>query len=478
VSTIVVQSAVLVVLARLLAPEAFGLIGQAMIFVGFAQILSEIGMAGAIVQRRDLTQGHLRTAFTMSLLGGGLLSVAFWAGADLLARVFGEKDLAPLLRVLSVSFFFANAGATRSGLLQRKLDFRGRYWMTVVPYLVGYVPVGITLAFLGFGAWALAYATLVEKCLTMILLFIITEYPWRPAFSTRDAKDLLGFGTGNSLNTIVWYLTRNTDLFVVGRWLGAADLGFYSRAATVIKAPVTASTMLVDVLFPAYAEIQDDAKRIRMAFTRSVCVAALIAYPVLAGMFVAAPELVRGLFGAKWEPTIIVLQIQCVGAMFWCIDSLAGALARAKGAVYALCLRRIVFFLACFAGAFCGTPWGIGGVALGVAAAMFLSYVMLSHLALRLIEGTWKDLVAAQWPGLILAAIVAATAYGTAEILRSREYPDLVVLAGIMLSCGGAVGATAILTPRSRLGDGPLWARQKMEILLAQRFSAFQRPAS
>ena len=432
-------------------------------------------MAGAIVQRRDLSESHLRTAFAMSFVGGGLLSLGFWLGSDVLAGVFGEAELGPLLRVLSVSFFFANVGATRAALFQRNLDFRGKYWITVVPYLVGYVPVGIVLAYMGFGAWSLAYATLVEKSLTMILLFVITEYPWKPGFSVRDAKDLLGFGTGNSLTTIVWYVTRNTDLFVVGRWLGAANLGFYSRASSVIKIPVTASTILVDVLFPAYSEMQDDPKRLRKAFMRSVSVAALIAYPVLAGVALAAPELIRGVFGAKWEPTIIVLQIQCIGAFFWCVDSIAGALARAKGAVYALCLRRFLFFLVSLVGAFCGTPWGIGGVAAGILGALALSYLMLSQLALRLVGGTWTEFFAAQVPALLLAAIVAGTAYGAATLLRFREYPDLVILAGVIISCGIAVAATAILTPKSRLGDGPLWARQKLEALLASRFPAFQQ---
>jgi PST family polysaccharide transporter len=273
----------------------------------------------------------------------------------------------------------------------------------------------------------------------------------------------------------VWYLTRNVDLFVVGRWMGAAELGFYSRAASLIKAPVMASTILIDVLFPAYAAMQDDPKRLRMAFLRSVSVAALIAYPLLAGMFLAAPELVRGIFGPKWEPSIIVLQIQCIGALFWSINSLAEALVNATGAVYAMSLRRVIFFSAVSAGAFYGTQWGVQGVAVGVTAAVALWYFLLSHLALRLVEGTWKEFFVAQVPALILATIVAVTAYGTATLLRFRGYPDLLVLAGIIVSCGIAVAATVILTPKSRLGDGPLWARQKLEGLVAARFPAFQQ---
>ncbi len=470
VSTVAAQSVVLVVLARLLGPESFGLIGQAMIFVGFAQILSEIGMAEAIVQRRELNEDHYRTAFTLSVAAGGLLSVSVWMGAEVLAGVFGEAELGPLLRILSVAFFFSSVGTTRMGVLQRNLDFRSKYWVAVVPYIAGYAPVGITLAYLDFGPWALAYAILVERCLSMILLFVLTEHPRNPGFSLREAKDLLGFGTGYSINTIVWYFTRNTDLFVVGRWMGPAALGFYSWASSLIKAPVMASTILVDVLFPAYAEIQDEPERLKTAFMRSVSVAALIAYPLLAGMFLVAPELVRGVFGARWEPTVGVLQIQCVGALVWCINSLSEAAVRAKGAVFALMSRRLLFSVVLFAGAFFGVLWGIEGVASGVVGALLVWYLLLSHLTLRLVDGSWKDLLLAQSSGLMLATIVAAVAYGMTALLRSRGYPDLVILGSTIICCGLAVAATAILVPKTKLSDGPLWARHKVEVLWDQRF--------
>jgi len=443
-----------VVLARLLPVEAFGLIGLAMIVIGFANVISEIGMAPALVQRTNLTETHVRVGFTVSSLAGALLVAGMYLVAPFAASIFQTSELIPVLRLLSLVLLLKSLSSTAGALLQRRLAFRQLFWVETVSYAFGYAMVGVVLALMGRGVWALVWASFVQSLIRAMLLFLVSPHQIRPSFAVNETRELLHFGVGTSLARIVNYAARNGDYLVVGQRLGVEALGLYTRAYQLMTLPTSHfSSVIGAVLFPAYAEIQTESTRLKRAYFRSISVTTLVVFPLLVGLAIAAPELIRGIYGAKWTGATVAFQILCVGGIGRAMYNLADALVRAKGAVYQQFVRHFLYALAIFGAAIIGTRWGIEGVAVGVVCALGMMYFLMGHLANKLVTASWSEFLRAQMPGMILATIVASVALPATLMLRSRSLPDLVILSGTILVCAVAMMAAVFILPEHWLGE-------------------------
>jgi O-antigen/teichoic acid export membrane protein len=295
----VLQLTVMVILARLVRVDQFGLLALAMVVTNLVIRISEIGIYYAVVQRKDLTDKHIRVAFTLSALFGLFFMAVVYMTAPLAATVLRNDEVAPILRLMSVIFLFMNLGSTAMGLLQKKLDYRKLLVAELLSYGIGYALVSVTLALLGYGVWALAWAAVIQFLLRSALLILLSPHPKRPSLAREEARQLLAFGVGSSLSTLANYAAINGDYFVVGRWLGSTALGLYSRAYQLMTLPMMQFTSVIaSVLFPVYSMIQDEDARLKRAYLNSVSLSAIIVTPTLATLGVTAPEIMSGIFGA------------------------------------------------------------------------------------------------------------------------------------------------------------------------------------
>jgi PST family polysaccharide transporter len=459
-----VKFLVLAILARLLPVEAFGLLGQAMVVVGFASVLSEVGVAPALIQRRDLTPVHIRVAFTLSVILGAIVTAAVWLLAPWAAALFRSPDIVPILRLISVSFVLYGFGTTSSALLQRALDLRRQSLVSLVSYTVAYGVGGITLALMGLGVWALAWASVIEAFLRTALFFWVSPHPVKPSLSGTESKQILTYGFGMSLGRILNYLAQNGDYFVVGRWLGAAPLGLYTRSYQMMTLPTTEfSAVLAYVLFPAHAEIQHDAKRLGRAFLGSVTVSAIFVAPALAALVILAPEIIIGAFGAKWVGAIAPLRILGVGGFFLSMYNLGDSLARATGVVYAQAALKAVYVVSVFVAALLGSRWGISGVAVGVLISLAIQYVLMAELSVRVTHVRWGSYLAAQVPGLFVAAAVSAAITPIILCFRALDVPPVLSLAVASAAALMAARMAVRFLPRRWLNDEAQSTLQQVE---------------
>ncbi|HEX2092210.1 MAG TPA: lipopolysaccharide biosynthesis protein, partial [Longimicrobiaceae bacterium] len=340
------QFAVGVFLARLLPPADFGMVALAMVVIGFAGSISDFGLEAAVIQRHDLTGRHLRVAFTATTLLGLALTGVLAATSPFSAPLLRSPLLPDVLQALSVLFVVGALGGTARSLLRRQLRFRTLFWVGSCSYLVGYAGVVTVLALLGFGVWSLVWGSLTQAVLDTFLVLAVVRPPVRPLLARKELRELLGFGAGVSLNTVVNYLARNGDNLVVGRWLGAAALGLYGRAYNLMTLPLNYLGVAThQVLFPAMSQIQGDRERLGRAYLISVQTAALLAAPIMAGMAVAAPHMVAVLYGDAWLGMTLPLQVLCVAGLFRAVYHLAGTVTYASGRVYAELKRQVVYAL-------------------------------------------------------------------------------------------------------------------------------------
>jgi PST family polysaccharide transporter len=429
---IFLQITVLAVLARLVSPDQFGLVSATVILITFSEIISDCGIGAALIQRARLTDEHIRAAFTLT----ALLSIVVWAcvalGAPAIAAFFRLPALTPLIIVGCLTFVIRSL-TVGDFLLARRMQFRALAMIELVSY-AGYAAVAVLLAARGWGAWALVDGQVVAAIIYTTLLWFVVPHPRRPSLAREPVHDLVSYGGGQFLGRIGNWFAMQGDNFVVGRTLGADALGLYGRSYAMMSMPANLFGQVAnEVLFPAMASVQHDREKLRAAFRHSSAVLALLALPVSFVVALLGDETVRVLLGPSWVALETAFSVMVFGMFFRTSYKLSDSLARATGAVYRRAWRQGAYATAVIGGAFIGHWWGIRGVAFGVLAAVVTNFALMSHLALGLIDMSWRSFATAHAPALVVSAALVVTVGPTAAVLRAAGGSSLVVLGGGLL---------------------------------------------
>ena len=463
----------LVVLARLLSPDAFGVYAAALVIIKISAIFEGLGIAPAIVQRPTLEERHLRVGFTLSLLLSLSVAALIWTTAPFIADVLRLADLAPVVRAASVIFVFQGCSMVALAVAQRALRFRWLANIDACTFAIGFVVVGPALALLGFGTWSLVGALVTQHFLRMIMLIIGQPHPKRLMLEQRAIGELLYFGSGHTLARIFNYLASQVDKLVVGRWLGAEALGLYGLSSQLMTAPAVLVGQILDrVLFPTMALVQEEPVRLARAYRSAAATCALLVLPASAVVMVVAPELVLVLLGAGWEGVVVPLQILAAGMLCRTSSKLSDSVARATGVVYSRAWRQAIFAGGVAVAAFAGQFWGIEGVAWGAVAAVTANFLLMAQLSLRVVEMRWSEFVLAHLPGLALAGAVGTIAWALADWLRALEVAPFIVALDVMLAAVAEGLVLCWLLPALFLGrDG----QSALRIVTTATPTRFQR---
>jgi len=475
----VLKVAVLVLLTRLLSPTAFGLVGAALVVIGFSLNFSQLGLGPALVQRPVLEPRHIATAFVASAVLGVVVGGVVWVLAPAIAQFFRMDALVPVVRWLSLVFPITGLAAVSDSLLQRDLRFRLLANRDIVAYAVGYGAVGIAVALLGGGVWALVAAQLSQTSIRSAILLRVSP-PLLPARPTwRSFLELMEFGVGQSAARFGVIVANQADNLVAGRWLGAAALGLYSRAYQLMSVPTTLLGDVLDkVLFPTMARVQDDRRRLASAYLQGVAGIGLVTLPVGVVAAVLAPELVAVAFGSRWLALVPAFQVLILGMMFRMSSRMSESLSRATGRVYRRAWRQWLYAALVFAGALAGQRWNITGVAIGVLGALLINYLLMAQLSLNVAGLSWGQFAAAQLPALRLTVVVVVLTLAAVGASRALGLP---ALPRLLVGALAAVGAAAILVrrvPAFALGDHGIRMRDTLLPHLLSRLRLLRTPSS
>ncbi len=322
---------VIAIQARLLQPTDFGLVAFAALFVGFTQVLSDEGLADALVQRKELERAHLDAAFWTTVAFAVVMTLILAALAVPIAALLGEEKLAPVLVVLSLSIPISSTSLVQRALLTRELKFRSLALRSLCGITVGGI-FGVIAAFSGLGVWSLVIQNLAGVTAGTLVLWRVTDFRPRLTFSYPHCRDLLGFGSNVVGFRLLIYFTRWADELLIGAFLGPAALGFYTVGNRMLRMLIQVTSSLIDrVSFPLYARLQDKPARLKAAFLKSTSFAALIAFPVFFGVTVLAPQIVELFFGPKWADSIPIMQILSFFGLIQVLTYLNGTTIKALG---------------------------------------------------------------------------------------------------------------------------------------------------
>ena len=369
----------LMVLARLLDPRDFGLVGMVTAFTGVLNLFRDFGLSTATVQRASVTEDQISTLFWINILVGVVLAVLALALAPVVASFYHEPRLFGVTAVLAMGFLFNAAGVQHSALLQRDMRFTALAVINTAS-LVGSTVVAIGMAKAHYGYWALVAMTITLPLITTIGLWIAAK--WTPGMPRRRVglRSMMRFGGTITLNSVVVYIAYNLEKVLLGRYWGAEAIGIYGRAYQLVNIPTDNLNGAVgEVAFSALSRVQHDPPRLKSYFLKGYSLVLALTLPITIVCALFAQDAISVFLGPKWTEAVPIFRLLAPTILIFAMINPFSWLLFATGMVGRSLKIALVITPLVIAGYVIGLPHGPKGVALGYSAAMALW--ILPHIA-------------------------------------------------------------------------------------------------
>lgn len=307
-----IQLLVQIVLARLLSPEAFGVLAILLVVTQVSDSIAQSGLGMALIQKSDSSDRSYSTAWWLSLGLAAALYVVVFLAAPAISVFYSMPDLVAYLRVLGLIVFFNSANSIQRSFLQRSLNFKSIFAATTLAALASGV-AGIVMAFLGFGVWALVAQSLLQSVFICVVMW--AKVSWKPSlvFEVNEAKSLFGYGWKICITGILNVFYSGISELIIGRACSAGELGLYSQGRKYPQAAIgVMSNSIANVLFPMFSAIKDDASELRKAIRRGLRLGTFAVAPMSLLAAVVAEPLVTLLLTEKWLACVPIFQLTCV----------------------------------------------------------------------------------------------------------------------------------------------------------------------
>ncbi|MFC7319284.1 lipopolysaccharide biosynthesis protein [Halobacillus campisalis] len=460
------QLLVLTILARLIAPNEFGIVTAAMVVIGFSLIFSSLGVGPALVQRPHIKKHHISTAFSLSILMGASFTLLIFFCSGIMASFFRIPELENVLKVLSFTFLIQGIYMTSLSLLERNLEFKSISLINSLAYIIGYGAMGIIFGLSGFGVYALVIAQISQEIVKLILILSKKQHSKKLEISIIATKELMYFGGGFTLARIFNYFALQGDNLVVGRTLGAESLGIYGRIYQLMALPATFFGQVVDkVLFSAMSRIQTDKSRLRMVFKRGIVLISLVALPTSIFSFIFSEEIILVLLGEKWLDAVLPFQILSIGIFFRTSYKISESVARSTGAVYRRAWRQLIYAISVIGGSLIGQQWGLIGVAYAINISLILNFLLMSHLSLKILSLSKFEFIKIHVPAILNTTVVFLL---LSNLSLTFNNPLLTIFSNFILM-GVILLFICTLLPRIFLGTEGKWIIKFMKNYFIKR---------
>jgi O-antigen/teichoic acid export membrane protein len=430
-----------IILARLLLPAQFGLIGMTAIFTGVARSFVDSGFSQALIRKKTCTQSEYSTVFYYNLLAAAVLYVVLFFSASQISKFFNEPQLIDIIRVIGLTLIVLALSQIQRTILIRNIDFKRLTIITIIATALS-GGIAIVMALSGYGVWSLVLQLLIMRIVESILLWS-TSY-WKPSlvFSVASFRELFSFGgkmlASGLLNT-VW---QNVYNLVIGRYFSAADLGFYTRArrfGDLVGRNI--NSIVQNVTFPVLASIGDDDERLKRNYRRLLMATSLISCYLSLTMAACAESMIIGLIGPQWEASIPYLQLLCFSGMLYPMQSLNLNILKIKGRSDLFLKLEIIKKILLVPVIIIGIQLGILPMLFAVVAISFISYFLNSYYSGELISYPTFEQIKNIAPSFLIAFTIALVVYLLSHVFYVSPLIMLVIQVAIA-AAGGIIVCT------------------------------------
>jgi O-antigen/teichoic acid export membrane protein len=425
---LILQTGATVVLARLIAPEEYGLVGMVIALIGIGDALMNMGLSQATVQRRNIDATHVTFFFWLQASVGVLLTALTMGLAGRIADFYGREQLVPLTMALATMFLINGFAAQHQAVLWRQMRF-GTLALIDLIGLVSGVVLAIVIAILGGGAWALVAQTMAGPVCRLLLSWKASGWRPGPPRRARGVSGMVRFGLNITATNALDFSAQNIDNVLIGRFYGAEALGLYTRAYSLLLLPIRQVTEpIAQVAVPVLSFLQGEPERYRRFFTVALSSVAYVSLPLICLLSALSNEVIALMLGPQWAGAAAIFQILAFAGVIISLRSTNGWLFVSTGqtgrqAVWALVNRPVIV-----AGIIAGVPWGVTGIAWGFVGA-HIALLVPSFIVSR--KGTAVHLLDF-WRSTWRPVVLGAAVYGLGTLVHTKlEAPDwLVVVVG------------------------------------------------
>jgi len=381
-----IQFLIMIIMARLLLPSDYGLIGMLAIFIAISQSFIDSGFSNALIRKSDRTEIDFSTVFYFNIIVGVCFYLLLFFASTEIAIFYKAPQLVDITKIVAISLLINSLTVVQRAKFTINVDFKSQAKASVISVIISGV-LGIWMAYTGFGVWALVTQTVVNSTINMIFLWYYAH--WIPSwiFSYKSFKEMFSFGSKLLLAGLLDTTYKNIYTIVIGKKFSVQDLGYFTRADQFAQFPSSNVTGIIGrVTFPILSSIQQDEQRLQSVYRKYLRMSAFIVFPLMVGLAALAHPLVLVVLTSKWEGVVILLQIMCFAAMWYPIHAINLNLLQVKGRSDLFLRLEIIKKTLGVITLLITIPLGIKAMCIGMIFSSFLALIVNTHYTGKLIN--------------------------------------------------------------------------------------------
>lgn len=403
----VIQFVLQIILARLLLPEEYGLVGLLTIFITISDVFILQSFTAALIQKKDADEADFSSVYVINVLVSVFIYLILFFSAPLVAGFYQEIKLKSLMRVLSLNVIIGSFCSVQNAILSRNLDFKKSFARNLANVLAQGI-VGIGAAMAGFGPWALVFSKLAGTFVGTLVLCFTVRWNFVFRFSLSRLTSLFSFGSKVLANNLINTIFNNLNSLVIGKFYSSSDLGQYQKGQQIPQTLMTAiDGGFSEVLFPMLSSIQDDLERIKDSLRKSMKISMYLVFPVMLGLFAIAEPLTMVLLTEKWLPCVPYLRLQCILCLFWPLSARTHALNAIGRSDVTLKISFVTRGLSLISIFVC-LPYGIQAIMMGMIVVSCISVLISTYYVNKMIHYSLIEFMNDILPSLVMSVFMVA----------------------------------------------------------------------
>jgi len=429
-----VQFVIGIILARLLTPGDYGLVGIVMVFITISQTFVDSGFSQALIRKLVIEKKDYSTVFFFNISVSTLIYLLIILISPFIGNFFHQKEVVPILKVLSLILIIDSFMIVQKIILIKNIDFKMQAKLSMISNITSGI-IGIILAYYGYGVWSLVYRTMLNSIFLSSLLWIFTKWKLSFEFSFDSLKEMFNFGSKLLISSLLNNIYINVNYFIIGKYFTLSELGFYTRAdqfQNVLSNNLTRTIQRVS--FPALASIQNDKSQLKYAYKSIVKLTMFISFTLMFGMAAIAKPMVLTLLGVKWLGCVEYLQLLCFAGVLYPLHALNLNILNVKGRSDLYLKLEIVKKILVVPVIIVGVAIGIKAMIIGMIVNSIVAYYLNAFYSGRLIGYSLKQQFKDIFPSFALSITVGTIVFICGTILNLS--PILKLIVQIILGIG------------------------------------------
>jgi len=423
-----------IILARMLSPNEFGVLGMITIFISIAQVFVDSGLSQALIRKQNCTHHDYTTIFWANIFLGGLSYIIIWAAAPYISDFFDKPELTQLTRIASIVIIIGSFTLIQQTILVKNVDFKTLTKISTVGTFVSGA-VSLVLAFYGFGVWSLVWRTIINQAVRSLMMWQHNKWSPQLSFDRKIFLELFSFGSNILIISIIASILKNFYNLIIGKNYSATILGYYTNAEQYSTLPSsTISNITNKVTFPILSEIQDDNIRLKNTIRKLTKTIMYVSFFIMFGLAAVAKPLFFVLFGEKWLPAVPFFQTLCLAYSITPMHIINHNIMKVKGRSDLFLKTELIKYLLFIPFLYLGIVYGINVLVAGIVILYWIGFVINAMFSGKLINYSISGQFLDFSPMILLFAMPASLVYFMGWFLEIGNFSLLVIQSSVYLA--------------------------------------------